>query len=121
MGEKVDMKSVNIYFRTRLVTCSADSCIKLWSSPQKFDFKRKDNKSTSSVSDFRKLTGNTKKDPVCIGEMWAHTDSVNQVLQFTENSFASCSNDGTVILWKVFENCFRVTDVAGWLGRVPIT
>lgn len=32
--------------------------------------------------------------------MYAHTDSVNQLLGFTENSFASCSSDGSVILWK---------------------
>lgn len=43
-----------------------------------------------------------KADIVLQGDMTAHSDIVNQLLPFTESGFASCSNDGLVILWKVF-------------------
>lgn len=43
-----------------------------------------------------------------IGEMMGHSDAINSLLQVTENSFASCSSDTTVILWKVIPSnlCF---------------
>jgi hypothetical protein len=39
--------------------------------------------------------------PMLLGEMAIHSDSVNTLLPITEASFASCSSDGLVILWKV--------------------
>jgi len=42
----------------------------------------------------------TRIDALCLGDMYGHTESVNQLLAFTETSFASCGSDNIVILWK---------------------
>jgi hypothetical protein len=76
----------------------------MWGTVQKINFRRKKESVLNDGKGNRlKITSNRsiKLDPICLGEMWGHSDSVNQLLAFAENGFASCSNDGTVILWKV--------------------
>jgi len=87
---------VSIYEGLRIVSCSADACIKIWGTSQKINFRSKREKEEEKNSKKK----SHKFDPICIGEMWAHTDCINHLLAFLENSFASCSSDCSVILWK---------------------
>jgi WD40 repeat protein len=82
----------------RIISCSADACIRIWGTAQKVNFRKKKEKDEEKV---KVKKGAGRLDPVLQGEMWGHSDSVNNLLAFTENSFASCSGDGTVALWKV--------------------
>ena len=48
--------------------------------------------------------------PQCLGEMWVHSESVNEILSLSEFEFASCGSDGYIVLWKVrffFKNIIR--------------
>jgi len=86
---------ISLYDGIRIVSCSADACIRIWGTSQKLNFRRKREKDEEKG----KKKG-TKVDPILVGEMWAHSDSVNHLLSVTENSFASCSGDASVVLWK---------------------
>lgn len=83
---------ISLYDGSRIVSASSDACIKLWGTEQNFNFKS------------REAHTGGKMTPIQMGEMWAHSDAINQLLACTENSLASCSNDRTVILWKVDYN-----------------
>jgi WD40 repeat protein len=97
--------------RTRLASCSADSSIKLWGTTQRLNFRKREKVSidtNAQKSGRLPKIGSVKMEPVCLGEMWGHGDSVNQLLAFTENSFASCGSDSTLILWKAIHTRVRV-------------
>jgi len=85
---------VSLYKGTCIATCSADSSIKLWSASPKTLEKNNVSRSTQR---FKKPTPDK---PVCLGEMWGHSDAVNGLVTFSHNSFASCGADGQVIVWK---------------------
>eukprot|EP01114_Cavostelium_apophysatum_P013741 TRINITY_DN3396_c0_g1_i1.p1 TRINITY_DN3396_c0_g1~~TRINITY_DN3396_c0_g1_i1.p1 ORF type:complete len:525 (-),score=127.93 TRINITY_DN3396_c0_g1_i1:58-1632(-) len=94
---------ISVYDGTRIVSCSADSSIKLWGTTPKFNFRSKgteDQNPRGSSRNVSAIQRSNRVECVCLGEMWAHSDSVNQILFFTENNFASCSSDNSVILWK---------------------
>lgn len=68
----------------------------------KYDIYHKVSEPTyGELNEKQKKKRTMKVESICLGEMWGHTDSVNHLIQISENSFASCSSDATVILWKV--------------------
>jgi len=85
-----------LYGSTRIVTCSADSCIRVWGAPleclQQSGGKQAKNR-------FGRQKANVMQ-AVCLGEMWGHTDSVNALLHFSDDSFVSCGADAIVVIWK---------------------
>jgi len=106
---------IPLYDGTRIVTSSTDSTVRLWGTSQKINFGKKANEGMIGKYDiyhkvsepsYGELTEKSKKkrtvkvESICLGEMWGHTDSVNHLIQISESSFASCSSDTTVILWK---------------------
>jgi len=46
------------------------------------------------------ITKKTKFEAVCEGEMYVHSEMVNQLLFIDKGVFASCGGDELVILWK---------------------
>ncbi|PRP79750.1 hypothetical protein PROFUN_12612 [Planoprotostelium fungivorum] len=76
-----------MYQGTKLVSCSADNTIKLWD--------------VSKLLTPRPRGRNEKPQPLNIaGELFGHTDSVNQVLTVNDTTLVSCSSDKMVLLWK---------------------
>jgi len=76
------------------LTCSADAQIKLWGNTKDFDFSGEVDKRSSR---------RRKKHvypPVCLGEMWGHTDQVKILLKLSETAFASGGHDNLIILWR---------------------
>jgi len=81
-----------MYERTRIVSCSADSSIKLWGI-------RLESSSLTSRSTFGRLRS-APTNPVCLGDMWGHSDAVYDMVALSESALCTCSADGVVILWK---------------------
>eukprot|EP01087_Luapelamoeba_hula_P014030 TRINITY_DN4049_c0_g1_i3.p1 TRINITY_DN4049_c0_g1~~TRINITY_DN4049_c0_g1_i3.p1 ORF type:complete len:534 (-),score=41.62 TRINITY_DN4049_c0_g1_i3:35-1411(-) len=79
---------MQLYKGTRLVTCSADSSIKIWSV------------SPSGLQRRGVRFGRSTRTAQQVGEMWGHSEAVVCLLPFSSDSFASCGADGLVILWK---------------------
>eukprot|EP01102_Stenamoeba_stenopodia_P001604 TRINITY_DN11434_c0_g1_i2.p1 TRINITY_DN11434_c0_g1~~TRINITY_DN11434_c0_g1_i2.p1 ORF type:complete len:479 (+),score=70.36 TRINITY_DN11434_c0_g1_i2:150-1586(+) len=77
-----------------IATCSADSSVKIWNNkpvnqPFKFD-----------AGSLRGIQQKTKFEAVCEGEMYVHSEMVNQLLFIDKGIFVSCGGDELVILWK---------------------
>jgi len=89
-----------LYDGTRLVTCSADSSIRLWEYRSGASSGQNESQEINLLSmSHGKLRGSSLK-ATCLGDMVAHSDAVHSVISLSETSFASCSADGLVILWK---------------------
>jgi len=101
-----------LYDGKRIISCSADGSIRLWGTSQPINFRKKREKTSdsSSVPRIQSKMGRSrtsssssispKVEPILLGEMLVHSDGINQLLTLSEKSFASCSNDRTLILWK---------------------
>jgi len=105
---------MTLYNNERIVTCSADSSIRIW-APETITFNNKDlsplpqrsplkqeHSSLSGLELFFKQTraSSVTVKPVCLGELIAHADSVNSMLILNEYSFVSCGSDWNLVLWK---------------------
>eukprot|EP01094_Clydonella_sp_ATCC50884_P004552 TRINITY_DN1358_c0_g1_i2.p1 TRINITY_DN1358_c0_g1~~TRINITY_DN1358_c0_g1_i2.p1 ORF type:complete len:539 (+),score=107.01 TRINITY_DN1358_c0_g1_i2:370-1986(+) len=90
---------IPLYDCRRLVTCSVNGCIRIWGIEQQHPVP-----ALTNVPDPKQapLTSSMKRNvrAVCFGEMWCHADAVNSLLYMSPSAFASCSHDGTVVLWK---------------------
>lgn len=108
-----------------LLTSSDDSAIKLWLVPSHLNFKTDASLPSSASttpgslpsssglsSSFSELPrvditgknmgkdgGNVEK-PKLVAELWGHSGAVSEIVKMSEYSFASCSADSSVILWK---------------------
>ena len=108
---------ISLYDGTKIVSCSSDSTIRIWGTAQKINFRKKRdttefvNNGTQQINTKPRAASKKTKmyEPIKLGEMYCHTDQVNQLLSLTENAFASCSNDNSIILWKDgrIENDYR--------------
>jgi len=98
------LQLISIYFGTRLVTCSADSSIRIWGSKEQFNFRKPPYSNSSRPGSTSRIKSRRSKSvhvhPICLGEMFVHSDSVNALLPLNEFSFASAGHDNLVILWK---------------------
>lgn len=44
--------------------------------------------------------GKDVEKPKLAAELWGHSGAVSEIVKMSEYSFASCSSDSSVILWK---------------------
>jgi len=103
-GEVTDI--ISLYGGTRLITSSADSCIRVWGAKHQNPIPPVVR--TSGLEQILEAKPSLslfegREKPlrvVCLGEMWAHSDTVSSIESLSETSFASCSSDFSVILWK---------------------
>jgi len=104
---------------TQFVTASADAQIKLWGTAKDFSFTVLEEDEAGMFKSRRKKK--VYYPPVCLGEMWAHTDQVKLLLKISETSFASGGHDKLVILWKhgEMETQLRCQDSAHSLDSHP--
>eukprot|EP00742_Colponemidia_sp_Colp-10_P007582 GILJ01008173.1.p1 GENE.GILJ01008173.1~~GILJ01008173.1.p1 ORF type:complete len:787 (-),score=114.53 GILJ01008173.1:134-2446(-) len=99
-------------FVTILVTSSIDSRLKVWQliTTQKKAVKTSSNSSSSSSFNNTNINGlvngsNVSKDATvsglkCRADLFAHNGAIRGLLRLTDYSFASCGDDGHVMLWK---------------------
>jgi len=86
-----------------LATSSLDGTVRLWSAPLD---KTQDIVSTSTLSTlFNRNMKDTKSSsqPLIlnlVGVCYAHSNSVQSMVEFEDDGFVSLSNDGLIILWK---------------------
>lgn len=79
---------------TRIVSCSADSSIRVWGAQLGAPLK---------VAPSRYAFGRLRAaptQPICLGDMWGHSDAVNDMVALSESSLCTCGADGLIILWK---------------------
>lgn len=86
---------LSMYNRTRIVSCSADSSIKLWGA----QLGGTSQKTPASRYAFGRLRA-APTQPVCLGDMWGHSDAVYDMVALSDSALCSCGADGLVILWK---------------------
>jgi hypothetical protein len=80
-----------------IATCSADSSIRLWKNRQVNPTLRYESGGSSTSRGIQKAP---KLEAICQGEMYVHSEMVNNMLFIEQGAFASCGGDGLVILWK---------------------
>lgn len=90
---------IPLYDCRRLVTCSVNGCIRIWGVESQDPVPALTNTREPKQAALTVSVRRTAR-AVCFGEMWCHADSVNSLLYLSPNTFASCSHDGTVVLWK---------------------
>eukprot|EP00007_Cunea_sp_BSH-02190019_P001217 CAMPEP_0174238990 /NCGR_PEP_ID=MMETSP0417-20130205/13149_1 /TAXON_ID=242541 /ORGANISM="Mayorella sp, Strain BSH-02190019" /LENGTH=726 /DNA_ID=CAMNT_0015317885 /DNA_START=1 /DNA_END=2181 /DNA_ORIENTATION=+ len=83
------MALLSLYGGKRILSCGNDSMIKIWGSKQR-----------AFASFLASSPHDVKAEPVCLGTLNGHSDAVNSMVALTSDSFASCSSDGLVALWK---------------------
>lgn len=99
---------IPLYSCSRFITSSHDGNICLWS------LQRNDPPSLTNSQDTKntliKYTRNTnyskpdhqvKIHPHLHSEMKVHVGNINHLIPLSDNSFATCGEDGNLILWKV--------------------
>jgi len=43
--------------------------------------------------------------PICVGEMYAHSQQINMLLKISEDSFISAGQDSLLLLWQSIDFC----------------
>ena len=82
-----------------LATCSEDGTVRLWGSPNRHlpdEFSPIEHFLGKSIND---ITSSVNV-PELLGECLGHSESVRMIADFGGDGFASCANDGLIILWK---------------------
>jgi len=89
---------ISVWEGRRFLTCSADAQIKLWGTMREFNFSGHVGENDTKSN--RRKKKPTYYPPVCLGEMWGHTDQVKILLKLSETAFVSGGHDNLIILWR---------------------
>ncbi|XP_064650755.1 WD repeat-containing protein 41-like [Lineus longissimus] len=102
-----------VYNGCFLATCSEDGAVRLWGNRKYFNKKEEVvNKLPASPSVIERLLGTSKEglkklmeedkyvEPDLLGECLAHSGTVQKMLDFGQEGFATCGLDGLVIIWR---------------------
>jgi len=84
------LRLVPLYKGSRLVSCSADSLIRVWELP----------KGIRSKTHSRRRPKSPPAQPRPMGDMLGHSGAVYDLIALSDNSVASCGADSLVVLWK---------------------
>jgi len=82
---------ISLYNDSRFVTASFDSIVSLWNSPAKFSI------NNNELSGARKKASSGQS---LVGSMQVHSGAVMSMIKLSQSSFATCSDDNTVVVWK---------------------